>query len=246
MSTAARSTVYSTRLLDRFEVAEQTMAFRLAKPDHFVFKAGQSIDVSLIDPPETDEEGNTRTFSLASAPEEESLLVATRMRDTAFKRVLGKLPAQSQVQIDGPHGHLLLHGDSKRPAVLLAGGIGITPFRGMLRSAASRNLPHRIFLFYSNRRPQDAAFLSELLTHAQQHLRFKMIPVMTRVGTAVKDWKGETGHIGRDMLTRYLKDADAPVYYIAGPPVMVSAMQSMLNESGVNDDDIRVEEFSGY
>jgi len=70
------------KLLDRIEVAERTLAFRFEKPGAFTFKAGQYINLTLIDPPETDAEGNMRTFSIASAPEEDLLLVATRMRDS--------------------------------------------------------------------------------------------------------------------------------------------------------------------
>ena len=76
----------------REEIAEGTMAFHFAKPENFQFRAGQSIDVTLVDPTETDAEGNTRTFSLASAPFESDLMIATRMRDTAFKRVLHNGP----------------------------------------------------------------------------------------------------------------------------------------------------------
>ncbi|HYM09410.1 MAG TPA: FAD-dependent oxidoreductase, partial [Bryobacterales bacterium] len=150
------------KLRNRFEVAERTMAFQLEKPAGWTFKAGQAIDMTLLNPPETDAEGNTRAFSLASAPHDPDLLVATRLRDTAFKRVLPTLPLGTQVKIEGPFGNLTLHNNVARPAVILAGGIGITPFRSMVVRAAQEKLAHRIFLFYSNRRPEDAAFLDEL------------------------------------------------------------------------------------
>lgn len=79
---------YGSKLLSRVEVAEGTMAFHFEKPPHFDFKPGQSADVTLSNPPETDSEGNTRTFSIASSPFENQLMFATRMRDTAFKRSL--------------------------------------------------------------------------------------------------------------------------------------------------------------
>jgi ferredoxin-NADP reductase len=115
--------------------------------------------MTLLKPSETDTEGNTRAFSIASGPQEETLMVATRMRDTAFKRVLNTMPLGSAVKIEGPFGDLTLQNNVKRTAVFLAGGIGITPFRSMVFRAAKEKLPHRIFLFYSNRRPEDAPFL---------------------------------------------------------------------------------------
>src|SRR5580704_6423939 len=75
-----------SKLIRREEVAEGTMAFHFEKPSGFTFKAGQSADVTLVDPPDTDAEGNTRTFSIASPPFENELVFTTRMRDTAFKR----------------------------------------------------------------------------------------------------------------------------------------------------------------
>src|SRR5215469_11965112 len=82
---------YYPKLLNRVEVAHDTMAFHFEKPIGFEFKPGQSADVTLMNPPETDAEGNTRTFSIASAPFERDLMFTTRMRNTAFKRSLKKV-----------------------------------------------------------------------------------------------------------------------------------------------------------
>src|ERR1700724_323436 len=152
MSTAAASLGFMCKLKDREEAAEETVAFRFEKPSGWTFKAGQYLDMTLLDPPETDSEGNVRSFSIASGPDEETLLVATRMRDTAFKRVMRTMPLGTAVKIDGPSGDLTLQDNSTRAAVFLAGGIGITPFRSMICGAAKQRLPHRIFLFYANRR----------------------------------------------------------------------------------------------
>src|SRR5262245_66165878 len=122
-------TKYTTKLSQRREVAEGTMAFHLERPAGFQFKAGQYVNVTLVDPPETDAEGNTRSFSIASAPFEADLTVATRMRDTAFKRVFRTLSSTSEIRISGPFGSFTLHTDFSRPAVFLVERIGITPFR---------------------------------------------------------------------------------------------------------------------
>src|SRR5579872_6878293 len=140
MSTAAASPIFMSKLKDRKEVAERTIAFRFEKPSGWTFKAGQFIDMTLLDPSETDSEGNTRGFSIASGPHEEMLMVATRIRDTAFKRVLTTMPIGTAVKIEGPSGDLTLPNNSKRAVALLAGGIGITPFRSMLVRAAKEKL----------------------------------------------------------------------------------------------------------
>ena len=134
-------TGYGSKLLSWIEVAEGTMAFRFEKPPGWTFKAGQYLDMTLLDPSETDSEGNVRSFSIASAPHEETLMVATRMRDTAFKRVMRTMPLGTVVKIEGPSGDLILQNDFTRAAVFLAGGIGITPFRSIVHWAAKDKLP---------------------------------------------------------------------------------------------------------
>jgi ferredoxin-NADP reductase len=244
MTTASPVTL--SKLVSRHEVAERTTAFRFEKPLNWTFKAGQYLDMTLLDPSETDAEGNSRTFSIASAPLEETLMVATRMRNTAFKRVLNTMPPGSAVKIQGPSGSLTLHNDVKRTAVFLAGGIGITPFRSIVFRAAKEKLPHRIFLFHSNRRPEDAPFLDEMQALETENPNYKLVASMTEMAKSHQSWDGEIGLIDREMLLRYLKDAVSPIYYIAGPPEMVKALRTMIHGAGVDDDNIRAEEFAGY
>ena len=94
--------IYKVKLKAREEIAAGTMAFHFEKPEGFSYKAGQFADYTLINPPETDAEGNTRGFSLASAPYEDDLMSATRMRDTAFKRVLKTMPLGTELTLDAP------------------------------------------------------------------------------------------------------------------------------------------------
>jgi ferredoxin-NADP reductase len=246
MSTSTASPVTMAKLLSRNEVAEGTTAFRFEKPSNWTFNSGQYLDLTLLDPSEGDVEGNVGSFSIASAPHEGDLMVATRMRDTAFKRVLTTMPLNSAVKIKGPSGSLTLHNDVKRTSVFLAGGIGITPFRSIVVRAAKENLPHRIFLFYSNRRPEDAPFLDELQALERDNPNYKLIASMTEMSKSERPWQGEVGLIDKQMLARHLKDAISPIYYVAGPPEMVKGLKTMISEAGVDDDDIRAEEFAGY
>jgi ferredoxin-NADP reductase len=246
MSTTGSSPVTLIKLLSRHEIAERTTAFRFERPPNWTFKAGQCLDMTLLDPPETDAEGNTRAFSIASGPHEETLLVATRIRDTAFKRVLNAMPVGSSVKIEGPSGNLTLHNNVARTAVFVAGGIGITPFRSILVRAAKEKLPHRILLLYSNRRPEDAPFLDELQALEKENPNYKLVACMTGMAKSHRSWQGEMGPIDKDMLLRHVKDAASPIFYLAGPPEMVKGLHAVINEAGVDDDDIRAEDFFGY
>ena len=247
MSTAsAKWPTFLTKLTSREDVAEYTMAAHFEKPMSFTFTAGQFIDVDLLNPTETDDEGNQRGFSISSPPHEDVIMVTTRLRNTAFKRVLKTMPLETEVRIEGPFGDLRLHNDVKRTAVFLAGGIGITPFRSILLDAAHRKLPQHIVLFYTNRRPEDAPFLSELQALEAQNANYKFIGTMTNMDNSTAAWQGERGFIDVEMLDRYLKTTSSPIYYIAGPPIMVNALHTMLQKAGIDDDDIRTEEFAGY
>jgi ferredoxin-NADP reductase len=237
---------FDTTLTSRETVAEGTMAFHFAKPAGFGFKPGQAMNVSLIDPPETDAKGNARTFSIVSAPRESELVIATRMRDTAFKRVLKGMAAGGRVNLRGPAGLFTLDPADARPAVLLAGGIGVTPFISMLRDAAHSGLARDLCLFYSNRRPEDAAFLDELMALPKRNPRLHFVGTMVEMDKSSRTWSGEQGFLDRAMLERHLKDLAANVYYVAGPPGLVGAMQKMLTSAGVAEDAIHTDEFIGY
>lgn len=187
-----------------------------------------------------------RTFSIASAPYEDDLVVATRLRDSAFKRVFATLPLGRELKFEGPMGSFTLHKNPAKAAVFLAGGIGITPFRSIVRQAAKEKLPHQLYLFYSNHRPEEAAFLTELQELSQSNPHFIFIPSMTEMERSKQSWPGERGFINREMLVKHFCDLNGPIYYIAGPPAMVTAIQQMLTKAGVNEDDVRTEEFGGY
>jgi ferredoxin-NADP reductase len=137
-------------------------------------------------------------------------------------------------------------GDTGRPAVFIAGGIGITPFMSMLRQAAHDRSPQRLFLAYSNRRPEDAAYLDELQELVQRNQQFRLTATMTDMGKSARVWGGETGLVDAASLKRLVGGLPAPIYYIVGPPAMVEAMQGMLGAAGIAEGEVRSEEFYGY
>ena len=239
-------TIHETTLEGRREVAEGTLAFHFEKPADFTFKPGQAIDLILVDPVFTDAASARHTFSLVSAPFQDELVVATRMRDSAFKRALKSLPIGATAQLDGPFGSLTLHNNRARPAVFIAGGIGITPFMSILRQAAHDQLPHDLVLLYSNRRPEDTAFLADLRELQQRNKRFRLIATMTQMHKSSQPWDGETHMIDEELVRTASRDLSEPIYYVAGPPQMIEAVRQTLNRAGVDNDDIRSEEFLGY
>jgi ferredoxin-NADP reductase len=234
---------YQMTLVDRQRIARGTMTFWFdTNGSDYDFRAGQHADFAFMHPPIGDESDNSRTFSLANSPHDAGLvMIAMRMRETGFKTALMSAALGTKFRVSRPRGSFTLHKDFARPAVFLAGGIGITPVRSILDWAAQERLPHKLYLFYSNREAVDAAFLEELQALAVRNPRFTLIPTVT--GLTYSAWPYETGHINRGMLSRYLVGLNKPVFYIAGPSGMVTAMTDLLRSSEVSDDDIRTEEF---
>ena len=232
--------LFTTTLAGGEEVARGTMAFRFVRPEGFAFKAGQAVNLALIDPPETDAKGNSRTFSVASAPDEQTVQIATRMRDTAFKRVLGSLPAGASVKLRGPMGNFTLPDDPAQPVVLLAGGIGITPFMSMLRHAEREGSKRPRVLLYANRSERDAPFLFELNRLARTGTGLRMVSTITETAPAPGTWAGIADP---ELLARELRGVESPIYFLAGPPGMVGALRKALGAMGAREDAIRTDEF---
>ena len=234
------------KLLEKIDDADGVMSFRFEKPAGFEYTAGQFADYTLPDPPETDAEGNIRGFTLSSAPYEPFLMATTRMRDTAFKRVLRDAPIGTEVALDAPYGSFTLHNNVKRPAVFLTGGIGITPARSIALQSVHDATGHRIIVLYSSKSADGIVFLDELAQLDASHENITFVPTVTRPDESEESWEGETGHVDAAMLARYVDDLSAPIYYLSGPGPMVKAMRTMLDGAGVDGDDIRTEEFTGY
>jgi ferredoxin-NADP reductase len=150
------------------------------------------------------------------------------------------------VELLGPAGSFTLHQDASVPAVFIAGGIGITPFRSIVQDAARRGLPHRITLIYSNRTPEGAAFHQEFVRLAETHANLTYVPTMTQPDKARVPWTGECRYVNAEFLRDRIGDLSAPIFYLAGPPGLVGAVTKALAEANADLSRLRCEEFAGY
>ena len=164
---------FQMSLADRQRVARDTMAFWFdTNGTSYEFRAGQHADFRILHPFIRDEGGDSRTLSLASSPHEKGLvMIAMRMRETGFKTALKAAALGTKFRVSRPRGSFTFHKDISRPAVFLAGGIGITPVRSIVHWATQERLPHKLYLFYSNRDAQDVAFLEDFEALAAQNSR---------------------------------------------------------------------------
>jgi ferredoxin-NADP reductase len=238
---------FATKLVERIEVAEATMAFAFERPADFSFTAGQFLTITLPNPPHTDAKGNRRTFSIASPPQEvERLQITTRMTGSALKLSLAEMTLGTPVELFGPAGSFTLHKGSSMPAVFIAGGIGITPFRSMIHDVFARRLSYQITLIYSNRNPEGAAFHDEFLRIAEAHTKFKYVPTMTDADKSHQPWSGLRHYVDAGFLREHIGDIMTPMFYIAGPPGMVTGIAKAVIAAGTDSARVRSEKFEGY
>jgi ferredoxin-NADP reductase len=233
------------KIKEKREVAKGTLMVVFDLLGHEVdFRPGQYFWVTLLDPPYDDERGPRRHISVVTSPNERGVLgLCTRLRDTAFKRSLAELPVGTDVDVEEPKGNFLLPEETDEPYVFIAGGIGITVFRCMLRYIAEEGLAHRVTLVYSNRDRESTAFLDELKQLERDNPNFRLVLTMTND----EGWDGETRRIGAELLRDHLDgDLGSFKYLVAGPPALVEAVVETLQEAGIPEAQIQAGRFSGY
>jgi ferredoxin-NADP reductase/nitrite reductase/ring-hydroxylating ferredoxin subunit len=226
------------------------MKFRIARGG-IDYTAGQYAFFKL-DRISGDAKGPIRHFSIASSPtEQDHILISTRIRDTQYKQKLASLKEGAKILVWGPEGDFVLHDDYSKPAVFLSGGIGVTPFRSMIKYATDKQLPIKITMFDSNKNQQNILYKEEFDRWAEQNKNFKVIYAVTEEEQEAinSNWSGERGRIGKLMLERHLSKGEIgnAIFYICGPPGMLKAMQELLQkEMQIPKDRFKVEAFTGY
>jgi ferredoxin-NADP reductase len=230
---------------EKHEVAKGTLlvVFDLLG-EELEYRPGQYFWVELLDPPYEDEKGSRRHISAVTSPTERGVIgLCTRLRVSAFKRSLAELPVGTEVEVEQPKGTFVLPEDASRPLVFVAGGIGITAFRSMLRYIQDKGLPHRVTLMYSNRDRESTAFLDELEEIERANPNVRLIVTMTDDD----DWPGERRRIDADFVKQHLgENLNDASYMVAGPPAMAKAVTAELQEAGILESLIATDSFSGY
>jgi ferredoxin-NADP reductase len=182
-------------------------------------------------------------MSLACSPTRPYLEFGARLSSSAWKEAFAALKPGDVAEVDGAYGDFRLEETS--PAILVAGGIGITPLKGMAEYAADRRLPIDVRLAYSSREESEIAYRPELEELVRQNPRFQVLHTLTRVPKG-SDWTGRRGRIDSELLAELSQGLFDPIYYVCGAPGMVQDTYRTLQGLGVDSDRIRFEVFRGY
>lgn len=233
------------KLVEKKVAAKDTMSFIFEPEKEVKWLPGQYFYWSL---PllKDDPKGNTRHFTIHLSPTEgKNIGCTTRIRNASpFKQALAKLEVGEEIQGEGPEGTFVLDENEKGEHILLAGGIGITPFRSFIKYNIDKKLTDtKIHLLYANSKPDEVAFIDELTSWAKASPN---ITVDMTVSEPTPDWKGLAGRIDEAMIRKLTSDFRQPTYWLCGPPPMVESMEKILGSMGVSSGKVRSEKFTGY
>lgn len=247
---------FEIKLLDKKEEAADTKTFFFTRPKGFSYIAGQYVYLTLPDLLRPDERGDTRHFTLSSSPTETDLAITVRMRaESGYKDTLDGYPVGTAISMCGPNGFFTLDpsassGQAATPQVMIAGGIGITPYRSIIRYVADKNLSVPIHLIYSNSIPEKIIFKNELDKITKEHGNIQVTYAITRPEESRTKWSGPTGRIDANFLKKHSLSTNhyplTPTFWLCGPPAMVGAMEEVLYNMGIPNSKVKVEKFTGY
>ena len=203
----------------------------------FDYEPGQYMMMEL----DVDESENTRSLSIASSPTEDFLIFSTKISQSAFKQKFNSLKIGDRVKLKGPMGVFVLKEDVKE-IMLLGGGIGITPFRDMVKYSCDKKLSMNLTLLYSNRTPADIVYKDEWPVFEKENPNLKVVHTITDDAS----WEGRKGRINEAMIREFCNDINNTIFYICGPPGMVDGLSNLLKTMNVSQGNIKIEKFVGY
>ena len=221
-------------LVEKRPETEDVMSFVFRSDAPLKWQAGQFFHYSLPHP-DADDRGITRYFTIASAPFEGHVMRTTRFagkRSSSFKRALRRLPVGAAVDVGEPDGDFAV-GDPGDEHVLIAGGIGVTPFRAILLDLDHRELPIKATLLYANRTP-DFVYKAEMDRLADRHPRLVIRYLVS------------PERVTQPSIRAVTADLAKPTFHVSGPEPFVEAMGNMLSQLSVPDAHVKRDYFPGY
>ena len=230
---------FETRVERIIRRADDVKSFRFKRPQGFDFDPGQFLFLTILIGGEKKE----KHFSISSSPTEKSFIELTKkITDHEFSTALDKLQIGDWANIDGPYGEFTFKGEYSKIG-MITGGIGITPLRSIITYCTDTGLNSQITLLYGSRSEGTIAFREELSRLEQRNKNLRVVHILSRPGA---DWKGRRGHVDLHMIKEEIPDYVDRVFYVCGPPSLVTDLVNALKTLGVLAANIKTENFLGY
>ncbi len=230
---------YKLKLIRKEEICKDTygLYFDISNTG-FQYLAGQFTTVTIPDLNEADGKGSQRHFSIANAPYQNNFIeIIIRKSGSDFSSCILNLPIGSVLLFEEPRGEIHIDKISDN-TVFIAGGTGITPIRSILQDFRNKNINKRIILFYANRSIDYAAFFDELNSFEDENTNFSFIPILEEESDNVIT---DIGYFSEKIFKSYIDDINKYIYYVTGPPIMLSEAIKVLVNCGVADEKIVIE-----
>ncbi len=230
---------FETNVKDIISRTYNVKSFRFPRPPSLDYKAGQFMFVTI----KSGKEELKKHFTISSSPTERNFVEVTKkLTGSKFSNALDALKVGDWARLDAPYGIFTFEGEIEKIG-MLSGGIGITPLRSMCKYCTDMRLKTKITLLYSNHRERDIVFGKEF---EEMQERNKNLKVVLTVSESSESWTGRRGRINAQMIEKEIPDYMERVFYTCGPPGMVEAMEKILRNLGVPENQIKTENFSGY
>lgn len=231
--------IFRSRVINSGPPTPTSHMIRIEKPDEFTFLPVQFCGLEIM----TSEGSEEYPMSLASSPTRNYLEFGARISPSPWKTAFAALKPGDEVEVDGAYGHFVL--DEKKDAVFIAGGIGITPLKGMAEYLSDTGSSRHAVMIFSNRSQEEIAFRKELSDLERANPHFTVVHTLTREPEG-SGWEGRHGRIDIGLISEYSSHLNDPKYYLCGTGSMVTETGNMLLGHGVPRDRVDFEVFRGY
>jgi len=229
---------YSTTLIQKNEIAQNTYQLLITKPKGFSFTPGQYAFLDFPEPQNTDDRPSFRAMSIASAPHEEYLMFVMRGSESAFKKNMMEMKEGDSIIIKGPMGHVTLPQNMNQPIAFIVAGVGITPARAMIKHEEYQKADRQVMLLYASRTKNSIALYDEL-----QNIELKNYRTVFTLTREEDEWEGSRGRIDTDMIKQNIDDIANTMYYIVGTKMFVESMKEILEGLGIEKNNMQFDNF---
>ncbi len=234
------------KLKEKVPIASGTCDF-IFQPDRKLnFRPGQYLEWTLAHG-RPDARGNRRYFTIASSPTEDEIRMGVKFypEPSSYKKCLQDMEPGAAIVASQLAGDFVMPNDKDRKLVFIAGGIGITPFRSMIKYLLDRGEKRPIILLYSNKHEDDIAY-KDLLDEAERRLGIRTAHALTETDRIPAGWRGHRGMIDADMIMNEVPDFKERLFYLSGPHAMVTAFEETLKRLGARREQIKTDFFPGF
>ncbi len=237
---------YSLKLKEKVEIAPNMYDFVFSSDKKFNFKAGQYLELTLGHK-KPDNRGIRRYFTIASSPTEENIRFGIKFNQesSSFKKILGAMKPGDELVAGQLAGEFVLPEDKKQKLVFIAGGIGVTPYRSMIKYLLDNYDYRTITVFYSNSLAS-AIVYSDIFDQAQKKMKAKIVYTLTNADSIPSDWSGQKGTINEQMIRAQIPDYADRLFYISGSNSMVVGIEKVLRKMGIEKKQIKTDFFPGF